>query len=105
MTKSTLIRWTRVAIDDARETLTLVRLDSGETHYCAELDRETPYLVQVTAGPGPGDDLVGIYDLDGERVELPSPGSWDAVTDAPADVIAAVGDGWATGTTTVERMQ
>lgn len=99
-------QWTRTDVPDASETLRLVRFDSGLTGYCADLDRETPYFIQITTGPGTGDDLVGLYDLDGERLDGAQFGSWDVVPaseDVPADVIDQIETGWDGGTAIVTR--
>jgi hypothetical protein len=94
-TKSTATEtatFTRTDDDGSSEILTIVRLDGCED-----------YLVQVTSGPDEGDDFVGLYDLDGDQYPLSNCVTWDLATDVPADVIAAVEEGWATGQNTVER--
>lgn len=99
------IHWTRTETDGASEVLRLVVLDDGAKFVCAELDgAEYPYLVQVTAGPGPGDDFVGLYDLDGERVEIVNR-EWELATDAPPEVIDQIERGWESGTSTVRRVE
>jgi hypothetical protein len=57
----------------------------------------------VTTGPEPGDDFVGLYDLDGDRLDVGN-ADWEAVSEAPAEVIEQVEQGWETGTSTVERL-
>ena len=101
-TTSKCPRWTRTdQSDDATETLALVVADSGKPYYCAELGRETPYLVQVTTG----DDRVGLYDLDGDRIDSAQVGSWELATgEIPADVIEQIESGWETGTSVVQRI-
>jgi hypothetical protein len=47
-------RWQR-SDGDSGEFLSVVRLDSGTLFYCAALDAELPFLVQVTTGPEAGD--------------------------------------------------
>jgi hypothetical protein len=99
------IRFTREQGDGASEILTIVRLDGGEEHVAACLDgRRTPYLVEVCAGPKIGDDFVGLYDLDGDQIQIGN-ASWEAAgDDVPADVIEAVESGWENGTSIVRRL-
>lgn len=96
-----VLQWRRTSPDGASECLTLCTVD-GASYFSGWTGRETPYVVQVTTGPSAGDDFVGLFDLDGERIALPSPGSWAACTAAPDDVIAAVVEGWSTGLHTCE---
>lgn len=98
-----MVRFERVADDGASEVLTIVRLDEGEI-YSEALDRETPYAVEVCAGPSVGDDFVGVYDLDGERIDGLRPRSWAIADDVPAEVVEAVEDGWSTGLNVVSRL-
>ena len=88
----TAIRFTRTADDGATETLTLCLLNGVE------------HVVQVTSGPDEGDDFVGIYDLDGDKWPTTQDDEWALCTSASAEIIAAIEDGWATGTNTVERI-
>ena len=55
METTTYSRFTRTAFDGASEVLSLVKIGS-----------ET-YGVQITTGPTPDDDFVGLYDVDGEQ--------------------------------------
>lgn len=96
-----MIRFTRHGVDGSSEVLTICQLDEG-TLYSEALGVESPYVVQVTSGPEPGDDFVGLYDLDGERIDWSS--SWEIVEDVPTEVIEAVREGWATGETVVEDL-
>lgn len=88
-----MITFTRTdRFDGATEFLTLVQLP--ESFYCEHLDRETPYAVQVVQGEGDGAEMIGLYDLDGEK--LTGVHVFEAVHDAPADVIDAVQTCWET---------
>jgi hypothetical protein len=94
--------------DDASEVLTLVRLTSGRLagkgFASQDLDgREYPYLVQVTTGPDMGDDFVGLYDLDGDKIDVGN-ADWVAVGKAPAEVIEQIENGWESGSSVVTRI-
>ncbi len=87
------VRWARTEYD-ASEVLTLVRLDdSGDL------------AIQITAGPAEGDDFVGLYDLDGDQIQLANR-AWTVVGegDVPAEQIAEIGDTWESGTSVVARI-
>lgn len=95
--------------DGSSEVLTLVELTSGrlagETFASAELEgREYPYLVQVTSGPDPGDDFDGLFDLDGDRIDVMN-SQWSIVTEAPAEVVEQIEFGWEYGNTVVARLE
>jgi hypothetical protein len=81
------IRWTRIdQSDGASEILTIVRLNV--------------WMVEVHAGPGVGENFVGLYDLDGEAFEAGSCplGSCLEVADAsevPAEVVTMIETDWA----------
>lgn len=81
---------------DSSEHLTIVSLEDDSLFWCEELGRETPYLVQVVAGDTADGDFVGIFDLDGDRVEVGGVG-WVVAEDVPADVVEQIESGWATG--------
>lgn len=83
--------------DGAEEILTIVV--SPQTFFCSALERETHYLVQVTQD----DHYAGIYDLDGDAIFQTL--EWEVATEIPPEVIAAVEEGWASGTYTVERQE
>lgn len=72
--------------DNASEILSLVRFDDGG------------YGVQVTTPDG--DDLVGVYDLDGDKINGPC--DWELVpaAEVPAEHLAWSSE-WETGSTTV----
>lgn len=57
------------------EVLTLVRVDGHDGLF-----------VQVTSGDEVGDDFVGLYDLDGDSVDLGNC-EWSLVEDMPAEEI------------------
>lgn len=92
--------------DDATEVLTLVRLTgahAGSKFTSGDLDgRRYPYLVQITTGPDTGDDFVGLYDLDGDKVDLGNC-EWEAVAKAPPEVIEQIENGWECGSNIVTR--
>lgn len=86
--------------DGAIETLTICRLDTG-VFFADCLEAESPYVVQIEAGtPDDLGDFVGLYDLDGERIEQRC--TWEVASDVPAEVREAVEEGWASGSNTVE---
>ena len=88
--------WIRVNFDGASECLRLVTVDNGDQFYCDDLEGDYPYLVQVTSGPNVGDDFVGVFDLDGGEVNLPSGQSWTLVSReaVPEEVLAQIEVGW-----------
>jgi hypothetical protein len=97
-------RFTRTDSDDASEVLTVVKLTSGKLFASQDLDgREYPYLVQITTGPDVGDDFVGLYDLDGDKVDVGN-ADWVTVAEAPAEVIEQIESGWESGSNVVERI-
>lgn len=94
--------------DRTSEILTLVRLTSGARvdhgFVCADLDgARYPYLVQITTGTEPGDDFVGLYDLDGEAIDVGN-AEWEIVTEAPAEVIEQIETSWESGSNEVVRI-
>lgn len=94
--------------DGASEVLTLVKLTSGplagKRFVSQDLDgREYPYLVQITTGPDVGDDFVGLYDLDGDKVDVGN-ADWVTVAEAPAEVIEQIETSWATRFNEVARI-
>jgi hypothetical protein len=90
--------------DGASEVLRLVVTEDRRTFVCAGLEgREFPYLVQITTGPEVGDDFVGLYDLDGEEVRLPSV-KWELASDVPGEVIEQIESGWESGSKVVDRI-
>ena len=94
------VQFSRSAVDSAAETLTIVRFDSGAEYYSEALDGLSPFVVEVTTD----DDLIGVYDLDGDKIDT-SGETWEAAQtrDVPASVIEAVQEGWATGPNFVTR--
>ena len=96
--------------DGACETLTIVEIDESHAYYSEALGRTSKYLVQVTPGGISPDgslegDSVTLCDLDGEEVAVNTRLLlWDISADVPADVIAAIEDGWATGNNVVTRI-
>jgi hypothetical protein len=54
------------------------------------------YVVQVTTGPEIGEDFVGLYDLDGERINLAHGQTWSVARRVPTRVADAV-SGWDLG--------
>jgi hypothetical protein len=88
---NTTIRWNRTDFTDgASEVLTLCQLEGD-------------YVIQVTSGPNVGDDFVGLYDLDGDGIQLGN-FSWEVATDAPSELLAEVEQNWESGTTCVSRI-
>jgi hypothetical protein len=80
--------------DGASEVLAMVAVERDSDG--AQLGR----YVQVMSGPEVGDDFVGLFDLDGDRVELWNV-SWEIVE--PTDFERAeILEGWCHGNTTVE---
>jgi hypothetical protein len=76
------VRFTRTARHDgAEETLTVVRYDGD-------------LVVQVTTD----EDMVGLYDLDGDRINLRNGSEWEMVdaAEVPADVVEGI-EGWDCG--------
>lgn len=92
---------------DASEVLAIVRAEDRHgnaiTSSFSEQGPEYPYLVQVTSGPDVGDDFVGLYTLDGDKIDQANGWTWEIVSEAPIEVIEAIEIGWATGTSVVER--
>lgn len=89
------VRWTRTdSSDGAHEILTLVRRDeTGDV------------VVQVTTGPDVGDDFVGLYDLDGERLQLGNE-TWEVIgeDEVSPELIAEVEGNWECGSSVVTRL-
>ena len=101
-------RFLRTDRGEASEVLTLVKITDGRLaghgFPCADLDGATyPYLVQITTGPETGDDFVGLYDLDGGRVDAANC-DWEIVTEAPAEVVAQIERRWKSGASVVTRI-
>ena len=89
------VRFTRRDVSDgASEILTVVRLDGS-----------TDLAIEICAGPGIGDDFVGLYDLDGDQLRVGNC-TWEAVDEAevPADVVTSIETDWESGTNVVERL-
>ena len=84
--------------DGAEETLTIV--ESPTMFYSTWLERESPFIVQVTQG----DHFSGIFDLDGDAISSP-PAVWRVADDTtlPPEELEAVEDGWASAGYVVER--
>jgi hypothetical protein len=80
--------------DGASEILTVVRVDG-----------EADLRIEICAGPKVGDDFVGLYDLDGDQLQVGNC-SWEVVdeTHVPADIIAAIETDWESGSNFVERL-
>lgn len=83
---------------DCTEEITLV--SSSMHYYSTWLEAESPYIVQVCQG----EHFAGLFSLDGDAITSP-PASWEVAADAdiPAEVVAAIEEGWTTGNYTVER--
>ena len=81
----------------ASECLSLVRFDA-DSRYAGE------YAVQITSGPLPGDDFVGVYDLDGDQINA-SNTSWELVDDSeiPAEHVGWEAS-WERGNSTVRPL-
>jgi hypothetical protein len=89
------IRFNRIDLSDgASEILTVVRIDG-----------EDELRIEICAGPEIGDDFVGLYDLDGDQLQLGNI-SWETVdaAEVPTDVIAAIESDWESGTSVMERI-
>ena len=86
------LRWTRTD-GDASEILTVVRIEG-----------RVGLAVEVCAGPAIGDEFVGLYDLDGDALNLAS-GTWEAVDECEltTEQIESIRLDWESGTSTVER--
>lgn len=97
---------------DAREVLMIVRAEdklgtavtSSFEGINGDRSEDYPYLIQITSGPDMGDDFVGLYTLDGDRVELGNGWTWEVVGEAPIEVVNAIETGWETGTSVVTRI-
>ncbi|NIR28719.1 MAG: hypothetical protein GWN84_05265 [Gammaproteobacteria bacterium] len=89
------MRFTRTDTDGAGETLRIVTFDDGETYYSAALERESPYVVQITTGPDAGDDFVGLCSLDGDPLRIFNR-SWTLAKDVPEEVIRVLEQDWET---------
>jgi hypothetical protein len=59
----------------------LIKFDNELSGYTDEHDEFHPsiYGVQITTEEGGHGDFIGVYDLDGEQLNLPNPGSWELV--------------------------
>lgn len=100
-----MIQWKRTDLHDgASEVLRLVVQQPAQQYFCSELGREYPYLLQVSTGPDLGDDLVGLFDLDGNQVPLPSGSTWEVCTEAPPEVLEHIEAAWECGLNVVERI-
>lgn len=90
--------------DEAGEVLSIVKV--AHDYFCSDLDEHYPLLVQITTVADPGDDFVGLYDLDGERVDSAHVGEWELAraSEVPIEVIDQITRGWESGTSTVERL-
>lgn len=97
-----MIEFKRSNFDGAHEYLQICRV--GKPIYAECLERETPFVVQITAEPGGHGDFIGIYDLDGGRIDRFALGSWEIAEEVPEDVIAAVEQGWESRASVVERV-
>jgi len=89
--------------DHAAETLSIVRLCPPRYFYSADLGKDTPFLVQITAGTEPGGDFVGLYDLDGDQIQCANL-EWELATEVPAEVLEQIETGWESGSSVVERV-
>lgn len=89
------VRWARTdQCDGAHEILTLVRRDAvGDV------------VVQVTTGADDGDDFVGLYDLDGDQIQLGTE-TWTVVgeDEISPETIAEVEGNWECGSSVVTRL-
>ena len=93
--KPRVVRWQRTdRSDGASEILTLVRVDGREG-----------LAIEVCSGPNIGDDVVGLFDLDGDALNA-GVGTWSAVDEAEVtpEQIAAIGERWGIRTNRVERL-
>lgn len=78
-------RWLHTK-QDATEVLTLCVLDHR-------------YVVQVTTDDSPGADFAGLYEIDGERVNLANGDEWEVVlnNDVAPELVEAVHATWGGG--------
>lgn len=51
------------------------------------------YVVQINIGPSPGDDFIGLYDWNGDRLD-DNGLVWEIADDVPAGFLAAVERVW-----------
>ena len=89
------VRWTRTdPSDGAHEILTLVRRDAVGG-----------VVVQVTTGADAGDDFVGLYDLDGDQIQLGNE-TWTVLAEdeVSPDTVAEVVGNWECGSSVVTRI-
>lgn len=92
-----MIRFLRTDLD-ASEVLTVVRFDrSAPKHLAGTL------AIQITSGPEVGDDFVGLYTLDGDRIDTGNY-SWSIVTRLSLAKIETIRSDWETGTSSVEAL-
>lgn len=91
--------------DGAEEILTICRLDGGATRAAECLGGRSPFVVQITTDTAQGGDFIGLYDLDGDKIES-SRVSWEVADDAdiPGAVVDAILSGWASVTNEVARV-
>lgn len=97
------LRWKRSQLSwDGHEAI-----ESSEILTLVRIDGETEIRVEICTGPEIGDDFVGLYDLDGDQLQLGNC-SWEAVdaSEVPADVVEDIDMNWDMGgTCTVERLK
>ncbi len=86
-----MIRWTRTDYTDGfSEVLTLCRVRGN-------------YVIQITSGPDVGDDFVVLYNLDRDQISLGND-TWEAVDEAPQEVLGEIEQNYKYGTWLVKRM-
>jgi hypothetical protein len=80
-------------LDDAHEYLQICRLPEGATLTSEALDgAESPFVVQISADANGEGDFVGLYDLDGMRLQAHQHSGWEIADEVPAEVVEAVGN-------------
>ena len=90
-----MIEFKREQADGAHEYLQIVRLDYKRTFVSEALGgKRSPFIVQITSDSGGHGDFVGVFDLDGDKIDAHGL-SWEIADDVPAEVIETVETGWA----------
>lgn len=80
------IRFLREDNDGSTEALTIVQL----------LNDCKNYYIEVCSGPDIGDDFIGLYDLEGNRIEIGNQ-NWEAVEFVSQEIIDYVICEWSSG--------
>jgi len=88
----------RTSDHDSEQFEQLVLLEDHLSGYTDERDNwiKSRYAIQITTESHGRGDFVGLFDLDGERINLPNKFTWDLVegeemiADVPAEVLRVI---------------